>query len=142
MKIRTLKADDYQVIVDLWTRAALSFKPQGRDSRKAIVAQMAKNPLFFVGAFEGDRLVGVVIVSSDTRKGWVNRLAVDPEYRRRGVAKRLIVESEKALRQQGIRIFCALIDEDNAASKRLFEACGYEEHRDIIYFSRHRTNDI
>lgn len=103
---------------------------------------MAKNHQFFIGAFEGDRLVGVVIVSSDMRKGWVNRLAVDPEYRRRGVAKRLIVESEKALRRQGIRIFCALIDEDNAASKRLFETCGYEEHRDIIYFSRHRTDDI
>jgi ribosomal protein S18 acetylase RimI-like enzyme len=142
MKIRTLKADDYRSIVDLWTRAALPFRPRGRDSQKAIAVQMAANPQFFIGAFEGNRLVGVVIVCGDTRKGWINRLAVDPECRHRGVAKRLIAESEKALRRQGVRIFCALIDEDNAVSKSLFEACGYEEHRDIVYFSKHKTDDI
>jgi ribosomal protein S18 acetylase RimI-like enzyme len=140
MEIRRLTAGDYESAVGLWTRAELPFKPRGRDSKKAIVAQMVANPQFFLGAFENDKLVGVVIVSSDGRKGWINRLAVDPACRRVGIAKKLITESEKILRKHGIGIFCALIDDSNNVSKRLFEACGYEEHKDIIYFSKHKTN--
>jgi ribosomal protein S18 acetylase RimI-like enzyme len=142
MKIRRLAADDYENVIDLWTKAGLPFKPRGRDSKEAIVAQTAANPQFFLGAFENDKLVGVVIISSDTRKGWINRLAVDPACRRRRIAKKLIAESEKILKKQGIRIFCALIDDSNKDSMRLFEACGYEEHKDIIYFSKHRTDEI
>jgi len=142
MEIRKLTTDDYEHLADLWTKAGLPFKPRGRDSKKAIAAQMAANPQFFLGAFEDDRLVGSAIVSSDIRKGWINRLAVDPESRRKGIARRLIAESEKVLRKQGIRIFCALIDDDNVSSKSLFGTCGYREHRDIVYFSKHRTDDI
>lgn len=142
MKIRRLAAGDYESVVGLWTRAELPFKPRGRDSKKAIAAQMTANPQFFLGVFENDKLVGVVIISSDTRKGWINRLAVDPACRRGGIAKKLIAESEKILKRQGIRIFCTLVDDSNNVSKRLFEACGYEEHKDIIYFSKHKTDEI
>jgi ribosomal protein S18 acetylase RimI-like enzyme len=142
MKIQKLSIADYERIIDLWSRAGLPFKPCGRDSRKAMTAQMAANPQFFLGAFVDKRLVGIVIISSDTRKGWINRLAVDPEHRHCGVAKALIRESEKVLRKQGIRIFCALVDDENAVSKELFKSCGYHEHRDIIYYSKHRAEDI
>jgi len=83
-----------------------------------------------------------VVVSCDLRKGWLNRLAVDPGHRHRGVAKDLIAEVEKALRKRGIRIFCALIEEYNTASKELFKRCGYVEHRDIIYFSKRESDEV
>jgi ribosomal protein S18 acetylase RimI-like enzyme len=142
MEIRKLTIGDYENITRLWTRAGLPFKPQGRDSKKAIAAEMVANPDFFLGAFEGSRLVGIVVLSCDMRKGWINRLATDPDYRRWGAAKALIVESEKTLRKCGFRIFCALIEEGNVASKNLFRNCGYVEHRDIIYFSKRYSDEI
>jgi len=142
MEIRRLNPNDYHKLVLLWLRAGLPFKPKGRDSPESIARQMEANPDFFIGAFENGKLIGAVIASSDTRKGWIKRLAVDPGYRRRGVAKTLIVEAEKALRQRGIRIFCALIEDSNVASKELFKKCGYMEHRDIIYFSKRDSKDI
>lgn len=83
-----------------------------------------------------------MVVSCDLRKGWLNRLAVDPGYRHRGVAKNLIVEAEKTLRKRDIKIFCALIEEYNDTSKELFERCGYVEHRDIIYFSKRESDEV
>lgn len=142
MKIQKLSIADYESIIDLWSRAGLPFKPRGRDSQKAMAAQMVANPQFFLGVFADKRLVGIAIVSSDTRKGWINRLAIDPEHRHCGVAKALIRESEKVLRKQGIRIFSALVDDENAASKELFKSCGYHEHKDIVYYSKHKTEDI
>jgi GNAT superfamily N-acetyltransferase len=142
MEIRNLTIDNYEDMVKLWSRAKLPFKPNGRDSKQAIATQMKANPDFFLGAFEGSRLIGTVIISCDMRKGWINRLAVDPEYRLHGVAKALIAESEKILRKHGIRIVCALIEDYNVASKKLFKKLGYVEHHDIIYFSKRENEEV
>ena len=142
MEIRKLTINDYEEIIKLWSRARLPYKPKGRDSKEAIAGQMKANPEFFLGAFKDNRLVGMVIISCDMRKGWINRLAVDPDYRNRGIAAALIAESEKILRKHGIRVFCALIEDYNAVSRGLFKECGYVEHRDIIYFSKRDSNEV
>ena len=142
MDIRRLTINDYEEIVRLWLRAKLPFKPEGRDSKEAIEAQMKADPDLFLGAFEDNHLVGTVIISCDVRKGWINRLAVDPDHRHRGIAKALIAESERTLRKQGVRIFCALIEDYNATSKKLFKECGYVEHHDIKYFSKRDSDEV
>jgi ribosomal protein S18 acetylase RimI-like enzyme len=142
MQIQNLTIRDYTRITDLWTRAGLSFRPRGRDSKETIAAEIRANPEFFLGAFEDGHLVGVAVLSSDARKGWINRLAIDPDYRRRGIAKALITESERILRKHGLRMFCALIDNDNTVSKELFRKSGYVEHRDIIYFSKRDNGEV
>jgi len=142
MEIRRLTISDYKEIVRLWSRAKLPSKPKGRDSREVIAVQMKTNPDFFLGAFEDNRLVGTVIISCDVRKGWINRLAVDPDYRNRGIAKALITESERVLRKHGIRIFCVLIEDYNTVSKNLFKECGYIEHHDIMYFSKRDSDEV
>ena len=142
MKIRRLTISEYDRIVALWKRSELPFRPSGRDRKDAVQAQMRVDSDFFLGACEGDRLVGVVVLTSDGRKGWINRLAVDPNFRRKGVAKTLIKESEKILRKHGLRIFCALIEDYNKSSMQLFKKCGYKEHRDIVYFSKRDSERI
>lgn len=142
MEIRRLAINDYEEMVKLWIKAELPFKPKGRENREAIAAQMEANPEFFLGAFEDDRLIGTVIISCDLRKGWINRLAVDPDCRRRGIAKALIAESEKILRRHCIKIFCVLIEDYNTVSKKLFKACNYVEGSDIIYFSKRDGDQV
>jgi len=142
MNIRRLAIGNYEKITGLWTKAGLPFKPKGRDSKEAIAAQMKANPPFFIGAFEGDQLVGVVIISCDVRRGWINRLAVDPNHRGRGIAKALVAEAEKVLRSQGIRIFCVQIEAENTESRELFRKCGYREHPDIVYLSKRQNKNV
>jgi ribosomal protein S18 acetylase RimI-like enzyme len=142
MELRKLTINDYEDLISLWIASKLPFKPRGRDNKGAIAAQIKANPDFFLGAFEGNRLVGVAVLSSDIRKGWINRLAIDPACRRRGIAKALIAESERVLRKHGVKIFCALIEEYNVTSKKLFKKCGYVEHNDITYFSKRDTEEV
>jgi len=142
MEIRKLAIEDYEKIIALWERARLPYKPRGRDSKEEIAKQMEASPDFFIGSFEDNRLIGVAILSSDMRKGWINHLAVDPDYRREGVAKTLIAESEKVLRKHGIKIFCVLIEDYNDVSKKLFKKRGYVEHHDIAYFSKRDSDDV
>jgi ribosomal protein S18 acetylase RimI-like enzyme len=142
MHIRKLSMKDYEAMTSLWRLAKLPFRPQGRDSRESITRQINLNPDFFLGAFEQDRLIAVAVLSCDMRKGWINRLAVDPECRRKGIAQALIAESERTLRSRGINLFCALIDADNTPSRELFKKCGYAEHNGIIYFSKRDRENI
>jgi ribosomal protein S18 acetylase RimI-like enzyme len=118
----------------------LPYKPKGRDRKATMEFQMRKNPSFFLGAYDKNRLVGMAIASYDYRRGWINRLAVDPEYRRKGVAQMLIAAAEKVLKKRGARIIGAHIEGNNVASLSLFKKCGYIEHHDVIYMSK-RDND-
>jgi len=143
IEIRTLTIKDYEDMVELWKRAGLPFKPRGRDSKDMIERQMKAFPEFFLGAFHEGKLVGVVIGSYDGRmKGWINRLAVDPAYRRRGIAKQLIIHAEEALEKRGAAIFCALIETPNEESVRLFQRMGYVAHRDILYVTKRRSQEV
>ena len=135
---------DYDQLVRLWRKAGLPFRPRGRDSGKSIEAQMTGNPDFFLGVFEDSCLIGTVMASCDGRKGWLNRLAVDPEHRRRGIAKALINEAEKNLRERGIRVFSVdrSIKDSNESSKNLFKKSGYEELKDIKYFTKRDSEEV
>ena len=99
---------------------------RGRDSPTSFRRQLAAHPTTYLGAFEEDRLVGCVFGTHDSRKAWINRLAVDPDHRRQGVASRLVTEAERGLRRQGMNMFAALIDADNRASVALFRTLGYD----------------
>ena len=142
IQIHGLTMNDYDQMVQLWNNCGLPFRSRGRDSKEAIAAQMEADPHFFLGAFEDSHLIGTVIISCDGRKGWINRLAVDPEHRRRGIAKALIAKAEKVLRERGIRVFCVLIKDSNESSRNLFKKAGYKELKDIKYFSKRDSEEV
>ncbi len=99
-------------------------------------------PEFFIGTYLGERLVGIAICSYDGRmKGWINRLAVDPEYRNKGIARQLVNTAEKNLKKRGATIFCALIETSNKESLSLFEKMGYTVHQETVYVTRRKSED-
>ena len=136
MDLVTLAAADYPRIVTLWGRAGLSIRPHGRDGQPAFASQLAGGIQIVLGLEEGDALVGVIVVTHDSRKGWLNRLAIDPAYRRRGLGRQLIQAAEEHLRSQGIEVIAALIEDWNSASLALFARAGYADHAGIHYLSK------
>ena len=142
MEVKPLNIDDYNEVIQLWKRAELDHRPKGRDSKAAISQQIKTDPDLFLGAFENEKLIGVMIGSFDGRKGWINRLAVYPMYRGQGIAKRLIEAIELALRKRGARLICTLIEDWNKNSMHLFEKCRYIKHDSIIYFSKRESDEI
>jgi ribosomal protein S18 acetylase RimI-like enzyme len=142
VEIRTLSIEDYDSVIKLWKKAGLPFRPRGRDSKRAMEKQMVSSPDLYIGAFSQGKLVGIVIGSYDGRmKGWINRLAIDPERRRMGIAQRLINAVERNLEKRGATIFCALVETPNKESLNLFRKLGYTMHRDILYASKRKSED-
>jgi len=143
IEFRKLTIEDYEEIINLWKRAGLPYKPKGRDSKKAMEKQMETEPNFFLGAFHNGKLIGTVIGSCDFRmKGWINRLAVDPAYRGRGVAKELVTRMEKTLKERGAVVIAALIELPNPASINLFKKLGYTVHDSIVYVTKRESDEV
>lgn len=134
---------DHPRLLALWEAAGLHSKPEGRDSLPAFERQMVGGMVIPIGVeTEEGKLVGVVLASHDGRKGWINRLAVHPDYRRRGIAKTLITAAEEALRERGFQIFSALIEPGNDVSLALFQSAGYEEWPGMHYVSKRDNQDV
>jgi ribosomal protein S18 acetylase RimI-like enzyme len=141
-EIRQLSLGDYDDLLALWQRAGLhSLKPQGRDSREAVERQLASGVQVILGLEVDGHLVGAVIVTHDSRKGWINRLVVHPDYRRWGYGSQLIAASEEVLRRQGIPVTAALVMSDNAASLAMFRQAGYTEVDSGIHYLTKRESD-
>jgi len=142
MEIRAMKIDDYDSVVDVWKRAGIDYRPGGRESLDSMKRQMkAFGGLMLVAEDEG-RVIGVALGSHDCRKGWINRLAVVPEMRRKGVANMLLARLEEEFAACGIGVVAALVSEDNMRSARMFKNSGFKLMKDINYFSKRQSADI
>lgn len=139
--LRRLTFEDYDAVIALWQRAGLtSIRPEGRDSPTEFAQQLERGQVV-IGLEEDGMLIGVIVATDDTRKGWINRLAIDPDRRYQGYGTQLIRAAEDALRASGLQVIAALIEEHNAASLALFEKEGYAVQRDILYVSKKDSRD-
>jgi ribosomal protein S18 acetylase RimI-like enzyme len=134
--IRRATVEDYPAIAEVWRKSGSSIRPHTRDSERAFREQLHAFADSYLVAVEADRMIGVVLGTHDLRKGWINRLAVLPEYRRRGVGAALVQACEDALRALGIPILAALVEQDNAPSAALFQRLGYREDVPVRYFRK------
>ena len=140
--IRRLGLEDYDELMALWRRSGLhSLRPQGRDSREALARQLESGVQTILGLEVAGQLAGAVIATHDSRKGWINRLAVDPRYRRQGYATRLIEAAEQVLREQGMRVIAALVESDNSASLMLLHKAGYVEIDSGMHYLTKRDSE-
>jgi len=140
--LRQLELHDYDNLLALWQRAELhSLKPQGRDSRKSLARQLSSGVQTILGLELEGQLVGAIVVTHDSRKGWLNRLVIAPHCRRRGYAARLIAAAEKWLHRQGIHVIAALVEGGNSASLALFRKVGYAEIDSEIHYLSKRDSE-
>jgi len=140
--LRRLEAADYDRLVSLWTAAGLEHKPLGRDSRPAFERQLELDMLAWLGLFRDGELLGSILASHDGRKGWINRLAVAPSHRRKGLARRLILAAEEWLAAQGLEIYACLVEGWNEGSRDTFIACGYTIYPGVVNLTKRKSPEV
>ena len=136
--IRPFKLTDYDKVTALWDRVNLTYRPAGRDSYDNIRKQLDNGTTIFLVAEAEGKLAGCVLGTHDGRKGWINRLAVDTEYRNQGIARKLVGEMEGRLASLGLEVVACVIDGVNSTSQEVFQKLGYEYY-DVRYYSKRKT---
>ncbi len=123
---RPFVIDDYDEVARFWGE---HYKISDRDSLKTMTIFLDKNPgLSMLAIGEGGQIIGTCLGSFDGRKGFIQKMAVNPLYRGQGVGKRLAEEALVAMRAEGALEFRVDCDEKVAA---FYEACGFSRY-DIV----------
>ncbi len=123
---------DYASVFGLWANAGAGVTLRPSDCPEEVEKKLARDPDLFLVAEEDGCIVGVIIGAWDGRRGLLHHLAVDPAYRRRGIATALVREVEQRLKAKGCLKVNLLIFRDNEVARALYERLGYTAMSSIM----------
>ena len=123
---REFSIDDYDAVFHLWQRVEGLEVAEG-DDREGVAQFVTRNPGLSRVATDGSTVVGVVMCGHDGRRGHIYHLAVDPAYRRYGLAKRLVQECLDGLRHAGVVRAIILVADNNLSGAEFWKRAGWED---------------
>jgi [ribosomal protein S18]-alanine N-acetyltransferase len=94
-------------------------------SRSMFAGELAKPASICLGAFEGQELVGYMIISRYVDAWHVMNLAVDPALRRRGIAMSLLERLFEVTDDDARRGYTLEVRVSNEGAIRLYEQAGF-----------------
>lgn len=138
--VRAFDRSDTDEVIALWAEAGLT-RPWN-DPRLDIERKLGVQPELFLVAVEspndaqslqeeqhGDvsaRVVGSVMAGYDGHRGWLYYLATATSHRRQGIARALVGEAERMLRDRGCPKVQLMVREGNDEVLGFYDALGYE----------------
>ena len=126
--IRPARDNELSAVLRLWQEAEVT-PPSVTDSIEGLTRLTTAPGGVLLVATIDDRIVGSVIGGWDGWRGNIYRLAVRREYRRRGIARRLVLEISDALFAKGAEIVSALVEHEHPWAMDFWESLqdlGYE----------------
>ena len=123
LEVRPYHPGDEKEVVDLWYECDL-VTPQN-NPRRDIERKLKVNPdWFLVGILEG-KVVATCMAGYEGHRGWINYLAVSPQYRRQGIATLMMNQAESRLRAAGCPKINLQIRETNKEVIQFYKSIGY-----------------
>lgn len=96
-------------------------------SRQAFLSELLENDrAFYVVAKVADRVVGYAGVWLIAGEGHITNVAVHPDYRRRGIGRRLMLTLEELVRSRGGDRLTLEVRVSNVWAQHLYRSLGFE----------------
>ncbi|MBQ3373376.1 MAG: GNAT family N-acetyltransferase [Oscillospiraceae bacterium] len=143
-RIKQVTIDDYDAVYELWQSTEQSRRALNPidDSREGIDRYLKRNPNTCFAAIKGNKIIGVILTGHDGRRAIIHHLCVHPDYRRSGIAARLLSLAEDALKKEGIqKIFC-FVFKDNDVANAFWEEQGYSLRTNLNYRNKSLNDSI
>ena len=77
-------------------------------------------------AMDADRVVGISVSYDGGRELYLDSLAVLPEYRRQGIARKLLLATKERANRLGLPCVGLLVDKDNPVGEALYASVGFQ----------------
>jgi ribosomal protein S18 acetylase RimI-like enzyme len=136
--LRPCRDEDITAVLALWQRAEAVPRPTDRPD--ALLRRLERDRELFVLAWDGDRLVGSLMGGWDGWRGNLYRLAVDPAYRRQGIARRLVAAVEARLRERGAERITSLVFVDEPGAAPFWHGAGYRPDPATVRYARNLSD--
>ncbi|MGE5123555.1 MAG: GNAT family acetyltransferase [Acidobacteriaceae bacterium] len=127
--------DDFTQVIELWKNAGSGIHLRRSDERDEITKKLQRDPDLFLVAEVAGKVIGSVLGGFDGRRGMVYHLAVEAEFRNRGIGAVLMAELESRMKQKGCIRSYLMVTHDNQEAIRFYHSLGWEQ-MDILTFGK------
>lgn len=110
-------------VIQLWQDCGL-VAPQNNPIRD-IQRKSQVNPEWFLVGLQNDTIVASCMIGYEGHRGWINYLAVAPTEQRKGLAREIMAEAERLLREAGYPKINLQIRATNTAVIAFYESIGF-----------------
>lgn len=131
LSFRPLENDHYAQTVALWSRC----EGIGPAEPPELFARfLARNPGSSQSAWSGETLVGAVLIGIDGKRAYGYHLAVDPAFRRYGIAKTMLSRALDVAKSEGVEKATIFLLRDNEVGRSFWEGMGWIERDNLVIF--------
>ena len=127
--IRPFHEDDRRSLIALWRASGLCTSNNNPDLD--IDRKLKVDPQLLLVAIKDEELVGSLMGGYEGHRGWVNYLAVSSNYRRQGIASRLMNRIEVDLLAKGCPKVNMQVRNTNVEVLAFYAALGYLDDKVI-----------
>ena len=131
---RESRVDEASALLALWRKAEATVGVT--DTVEDIQGVINNSAAIVLVAERDDQIVGSVIGTFDGWRGNIYRLAVDPDYRRQGLARKLVEEVDNRLAGMGVKRITALVEKDHPWAVGFWNSQGYQHDQTIVRYVR------
>jgi len=139
MQVRSFEDIDEEAVVALWSRCGL-LRPWNDPHKDIARKRRVQREFFLVGTIDGE-LVASVMAGYDGHRGWINYLAVDPLFQRRGFGRALMEEAQHRLQSLGCSKINLQIRRENVEAVAFYERIGFSEDAALSFGKRLERDD-
>ena len=123
MIIRAYQNSDEEAVIQLWQNCDL-VAPQN-NPRRDIQRKSQVNPEWFLVGLQNEEIVASCMAGYEGHRGWINYLAVAPSTQRKGLAREIMAEAERLLREAGCPKINLQIRSSNTQVIAFYESIGF-----------------
>ena len=142
MKIRIMQLSDYEQVYQLWLSCSGMGLNNLDDSKEGIQKFLERNPETCFVAESDNKIIGVIMTGNDGRRGYIYHTAVCPDYRKQGIARKLVETAMTALKECGINKVALVAFERNQDGNHFWKKLGFTVRNDLIYRNQTITEMI
>jgi ribosomal protein S18 acetylase RimI-like enzyme len=125
LNIRPYKLDDQQQVIELWHRCNLVVP--WNDPKRDIELKLQFQPDLFLVAALDNLILGSVMAGYEGHRGWINYLAVLPEYQHKGIGKLMMKAAEAELKKLGCLKVNLQVRSHNKSIIAFYEKLGFTD---------------
>jgi ribosomal protein S18 acetylase RimI-like enzyme len=125
----------YHEAYQLWTSIAGMGIRTIDDSEEGIAKFLRRNPASCFLAEEADHVIGTILCGHDGRRGYIYHICVCPDFRGRGIGKKLLEAALSTLRDEKINKATLVCFRKNEVGNGFWKAAGWELREDLNYWN-------
>ena len=134
LNIRPFEPPDETAVIDLWHRCGLVVP--WNDPKTDIALKVDFQPeLLLVGTLHSN-IMATVMVGYEGHRGWINYLAVSPDFQRQGFGRRMMEKAEAKLREIGCPKINLQVRTSNKSVIAFYKHLGFSDDH-VIGLGKH-----